>query len=142
MEYIVYRQFETKAICGEVNLPVGTICQYDQGFITYDDKPLCVVTSENAHRYFAKNNDGKGLERGELVQNILAKLREEDNNRDGRWFAVENDAICKIYRRHDHPDHWLWNHSFYGASIGHLTYIWNLVNREYEPIEITEVTHD
>lgn len=142
MEYIVYRQFNTKAICGEVNLPVGTICQYDQGFITYDGKALCVVTSENAHRYFAKNNDGRGLERGQLVHSILKKLRDQDDACHERWTAVENDPICKIYKRHDHPDNWLWNHAFYGANIGHLVYIWNLVNREYEPIEITEETND
>lgn len=138
MEYIVCHPFETKAICGEVNLPVGTVCQYDQGFITYDGKPLCVVTSENAHRYFAKNDDGKGLERGNLVQNIIAKLGEDNESRLSRWAAVENDSICKIYKRHDHPDTWLWNHSFYGARIWHLTHIWDLINREYEPIEILE----
>ena len=138
MEYIVYRQFNAKAICGEVNLPIGTVCQYDQGYIIYDGKPLCVVTSENAHRYFAKNNDGNGLERGRLVQSILEKLREQDNGYEERWAKVEKDHICKIYKRHDHPDNWLWNHAFYGANIGHLTYIWNLVNRDYEPIEELE----
>lgn len=127
MEYIVCKQFNTKAICGEVNLPVGTVCQYDQGYIIHDGKPLCVVTSENAHHYFAKNNDGKGLERGQLVQSILEKLREQDDGYEERWEKVEKDPICKAYKRHDHPDNWLWNHSFYGASIENLTHIWNLI---------------
>lgn len=143
MEYIVYRQFNTKAICGEVNLPAGTVCQYEQGYIIYDGKPLCVVTSENAHQYFAKNNDGKGLERGDLIQSILEKMREQDENEEGfsryqeRWDKVENDPICKAYKRHDHPDNWLWNHSFYGASIENLTHIWNLINdtESDKPIE-------
>ena len=126
MEYIVYRQFEGKAICGEVNLPAGTVCQYDQGYITHDGKPLCVVTSENAHNYFAKNSDGKGMERGQLIQSILAKLREEEGSEE-RWEKVERDHICKIYRRHDHPDTWLWNHSFYNASIEHLEHIAELI---------------
>lgn len=130
MEYIVYRQFEGKAICGEVNLPAGTVCQYDQGYIIHDGKPLCVVTSENAHNYFAKNSDGKGMERGQLIQSILAKLREEGSEEN--WEKVERDRICKIYKRHDHPDNWLWNHSFYNASIANLEHIANLIGIDKE----------
>lgn len=127
MEYIVYKPFVGKAICGEVNLPVGTVCQYDQGYIIHDVQPLCVVTSDNAHQYFAKNDDGKGMERGQLVHSIIEKMREQDEGHDERWEKVERDRICKIYRRHDHRDTWLWNHSFYNASIANLEHIANLI---------------
>ena len=132
MEYIVYRQFEGKAICGDVNLPVGTVCQYDQGYIIHDGKPLCVVTSENAHKYFAKNSDGKGMERGQLVHSIIDKMREQDEGHEERWEKVERDRICKIYKRHDHPDNWLWNHSFYNASIANLKHIAKLIGIDKE----------
>ena len=137
MEYIVYKPFVGKAICGEVNLPAGTVCQYDQGYIIHDGKPLCVVTSENAHNYFTKHSDGKGMERGHLIQSILAKLHEEGS--EERWENVERDRICKIYKRHDHPDNWLWNHSFYNASIENLEHINNLINQNVVYNEIDEV---
>jgi hypothetical protein len=135
MEYIVCKPFDGKAICGKVNLPVGTVCQYDQGFIIHDGQPLCVVTSENAHKHFAKNDDGKGLERGELIQRILEKMRKEEGSQE-RWDKVEKDRICKRYKRHDHPDNWLWNHSFYGASIENLTHIWNLISEAIDPADL------
>ena len=127
MEYIVYKPFVGKAICGEVSLSSGTVCQYADGYILYNGQPLCVVTSENAHQHFAKNSDGNGMERGQLIQNILCKMREEDDGYDERWDKVECDHICKIYRRHDHLDTWLWNHSFYNASIENLKHIATLI---------------
>ena len=64
MKYVVHRRFKDKAICGEVNLPAMTMCEEANGYIFHGDKLLCVVTSENAHQFFARDDDGAGMLRG------------------------------------------------------------------------------
>ena len=75
MKFIVTKRFKTTAICGEVNLPFGTEC-HSQGNVIYSQnlQPLCVITSENAHVYFTANDDGLGLIRRELIDEISKLL--------------------------------------------------------------------
>ena len=127
MEYIVHRRFKTKAICGDVNIPARTICEVNGSMITIDGKPLCVVTSENAHLYFARNDDGKGLERGKIVKDIIRLLLKDDGLHQVRLDKVWDDPLCQKYRRTEHTDNWLWNHAFFNASMEHLTHIWQLI---------------
>lgn len=127
MRYITYRRFKGRAICGMVNLPAGTICDAHNGFLTFGGKPLCVLTSENAHQHFARNDDGKGMERGQLIRSILNRLQKQDDTHQDRWDKVWDDPLCQKYKRADHADNWLWNHAFFNASIADLTHIWNLI---------------
>lgn len=131
MNYIVHKRFKTKAICGDVNIPATTTCLSIDGVIFYKDKPICVVTSENAHNYFARNNDGNGIKRGNLTQKIIKTLTKDEYNQDSvyqeRWDRIWNDPLCAKYKRKEHKDHWLWNHSFYNAPIEDLEYIYNLI---------------
>ncbi len=123
MEYIVYKRFKRKAICGEVNIPAMTTVEMDDGIMFYNGKPLCIATSENAHTYFMRNDDGNGMERGELIEGIKSKLRTNAE----KWDIVRADIICQKYKRKEHADHWLWNHNFYNADIEDLRYINSLV---------------
>lgn len=91
--------------------------------ILHKGKPLCVVASENAHQHFARNDDGNGMERGNLCRKIANRLR----NRQKEWDKVWEDSLCQRYKRQEHPDNWLWNHAFYNASIEDLSYIAKLV---------------
>lgn len=128
MKYITHRRFKDIAICGDVNLPAMTICDEINGIIIYDDKPLCSITSENAYRYFAKNEDGHGMIRGKLTQRIIKKLTSRDKDSDIRWGKIWNDAVCARFKMREHKDHWLWNHEFYNAEIDKLEYIANLID--------------
>ena len=127
MEYIVHKRFKTKAICGDVNLPAGTVCEVKGSMITHDGKPLCVVTSENAHSHFARNDDGKGMERGQMVMDIIKRLQKDDELRQARWDKVWEDPVCQKYKRTEHADNWLWSHSFFNASMDDLNHIWQLI---------------
>lgn len=127
MKYIVYNRFKAKAICGDVNLPSLTECECKDGMITWHGKDLCVATSENAHQYFALNDDGNGMERGSLTHRIIQKLSKRDVNYQVRWDKVWEDKLCQQYKRTNFSDYWLWNHAFYNASIQDLRYIANLV---------------
>lgn len=125
-KYILHRRFKQKCICGEVNIPANTICEEQNGFIMYDNKVLCVFTSEDAHQYFAINDDGNGIKRGKLTQAIQKSLVKQNNHQE-RWNKMWDSELCKKYKRVEHEDYWLWNHDFFNASIDDLQQIYNLI---------------
>ena len=127
MKYVVHRRFKDKAICGEVNLPAMTMCEEANGYIFHGDKLLCVVTSENAHQFFARDDDGAGMLRGKLTQAIQKTLAKRDANYQNRWDKVWEDPTCQPYKRIEYADFWLWNHDFFNADIDTLRHIAKLV---------------
>lgn len=128
MQYIVHTRFKSTAICGHVNIPAGTICDVDNGFIMHCGQRVCATRSENAHNYFALNDDGNGMVRGSLTKRIVCRLRKRDRLYQDRWNAIWNDPVCLKYKRLEHENHWLWNHAFFNAKISDLQYILNLIS--------------
>ena len=128
MKYIVYRRFRSNAMCGAVNLRYGTELESHDNLILYDGNPVCYTTSQNAHDFFSRNDDGKGLDRGELTQCIIKTLSKRDKSYQDRWDKVWADELCRQYKRKEHDDFWFWNHAFYNADIIDLQYIANLIN--------------
>lgn len=122
MEYITYKRFNTKAICGDVDMPMGTVCTEKDGIIYHDGEQLCYINSENAYQHFARNNDGKGLKRGELITAIKTTLSTQD---DELWQRVWNDAVCKQFNKGG--DTWTWNFAFYNADIAYLEHILSII---------------
>lgn len=119
MNYIVHRRFRGKAICGEVNLRYGTELRETEGMIcTLDGRALAFPSSENAHLYFAQNDDGRGLERGALTYAIAYAPR----GKGVRFTEEERNLICEKYK------HWirqdcsmlLFNHDFFNADVDEL----------------------
>lgn len=127
MNYIVHRRFKDKALCGNVNLPAMTICQCDGGVISHNGKAICFAKSENAHQFFAIDEDGMGIERGRLTQSIQKTLAKRDVEYQQRWDKVWEDDVCQQYKREEYADYWLWNHNFYNAEINDLRHIATLV---------------
>ena len=127
MNYIVHRRFKDKAICGDVNIPAMTEVEEVDGVILYDGKPICFVASENAHQYFARNDDGNGMLRGKLTQAIQKTLSKRDENYQARWDKVWEDKVCQPYKRVEYEDFWLWNHAWFNAPIEDLRHIAQLV---------------
>lgn len=127
MQYITITRFKTKAICGEVNIPATSEIKLMDNVLYWNDKPICLSTSENAHHFFARNDDGEGRERGYLTREIKSILQKKDNGYQARWDKVWEDDRCQKYKRHEHKDHWLWNHKFYNADIEDLKYIYQLI---------------
>lgn len=140
-KYIVYKRFKEKAICGTVNLPATTECYEEDGVIyTMGGERLCMASSENAHQFFTHNEDGDGIERGELIQSIQKILAERDDNYQVRWDAVWDDTlVCKKYCRAEFPDYWLWNHDFFNAPVSDLRYIKKLILNAQPKPEAEEV---
>lgn len=158
MTYLVTRRFKAKTMSGIVNLPYGTACELRGETIYHSGKPLCFVTSENAHNYFSRNDDGQGERRGELVREIMGRLTENDikyfegddsplgggkiypekfaayktreKERLSAWGRVWDDPSIRKYKRVEFADYWLFNHNFYNAPIEDLEYILKIVKGE------------
>ena len=158
MNYIVTKRFKGKLICGNVNLAYGTECEERGNMICCKGKPLCFATSENAHQYFSRNDDGQGERRGELVREIMgqlktpevrhkpdpkyplaeyhmtakesAKLESARKARNEAWGRVWDDPSIRKYKRVEFADYWLFNHDFYNAPVEDLEYILKIVKGE------------
>lgn len=127
MKYIVHRRFKDKALCGDVNLPAMTVLENCGGIIYHNGNALCYEDCESAHQFFARDDDGNGMLRGKLTQSIQKKLGQRDKRYQERWDKVWDDPACQPYKRADHDDRWLWNHSFFNTDIDVLRHIAQLV---------------
>lgn len=134
MRYVAHKRFRGLCLAGNVNVPYGSTCELKGNVIYKGDRPLVAATSENAHQYFARDDDGRGLERGKLSQQILNLLapkehatKTENIKRQKAWERIWDDPKLQPYRMREHADHWLWNHAFFNADIGTLNYIINLI---------------
>lgn len=140
MQYIAHRQFKTDKTIAlkRVNIPIGARIETIGDFIAWKNMAVCTVTSEDAHQYFARNDDGQGMLRGKLTQAIQKALRNTAEDEAGylawreKWDKVWSDKLCQRYRRVEHEDHWLWNHDFFNANIFDLYHIAALVGADYK----------
>lgn len=127
MEYIAHKRFKSMAACKRVlNIPYGTKLESIGRFIaTPDGKAVCFTTSENAHKYFSRNDDDNGLERGALTYAIAYEKRPLINNKISQFYRFSNEEI-KLLESHwkhflrDDVDVILFNHEFFNADIWQL----------------------
>ena len=125
MEYITIKRFKRKGIDGRFNIPYGTELEARDGvIIAPDGRQVCLSRSYAAHEYFARNDDGNGLERGklshEIVEKLLPKPGETREQHNERWLKVWHNETAQKYRRKEHQSHWLWSDDFYNADIEDL----------------------
>ena len=125
--YITTRRARVLAICGPVNIPWGTAVTAVDGILFLDLRPLCAHTGQTAHNFFARNDDGNGVERGTLTAAIVDKLAGKNAGHAARWEKVWRDPVCKKYRNKEHADFWLWSDDFYEAPVEDLRRIAGLI---------------
>lgn len=130
MQYITHRRFKDTAICGPVNIPAQTLVRMVNGLIIWEDKPICAVDSQNGHMFFARNDDGFGMERGRLTQAIMNSLAKNDDQHQARWDKIWADETCQRYKREGYDDYWLWGSKFFSAPIFELKHIAALIGAE------------
>jgi len=121
--YINRKRYKKRCIQGELNIPYGTSFEcLENGMIVHNNKPICYCTSQDAYDYFCHNDDGKGMERGKLIDKILTISRDKKSHKYDRiWDMLWNDDYIRItYKRADHDDVWLWNFNFFNADIEEL----------------------
>lgn len=125
--YLARKRARFEGICGHVNIPYGTTLTVQDGFIMWKGQQVCGITSQNAYDYFTQNDDGRGKERGELLNRITATLMKQTPGHNARWGKIWDDPRCQKYKRPEQEDHWIWNHDFYNGPIEDLRYIAALI---------------
>ena len=127
MNYIATRRFKAHCYSGHVNIPATTELEERDGLLSLNGAPICLSTSQQAYDFFARNDDGCGMERGRLTAEIRKRLAKRDKGYQARWDRIWADQRCQHFRRPEHDDHWVWSFDFYNAEVADLQYILNLV---------------
>lgn len=133
MQYITFKRFKRNGIGGYFNIPYGTPLElHDDGILYHKGLPVCVAKSAASHNHFARDDDGKGLERGKLSHAIIDSLASVSScaPHEGYhlWQAILSDQLTQKYRRKQHLDYWLWSDDFYNAPIDDLKHIAQLAD--------------
>ena len=122
MKYVAHRRYRGLSAFGKrLNLPYGTELETQNKFIlSPEGEAICFDTSEVAKMYFARNDDGNGLERGKLTYAIAYGKRA---TKDGYRFTDSERKMLTIkysrFLRTD-VDMLLFNDSFFAADVGEL----------------------
>ena len=124
MKYIVHKRYKRQSLTGkDINLPYGTECHSSGNFImTEDGDILCYTGSEDANVYFARNDDGNGLERGKLTQAIAYDNSKYCEETRMKWTNEEYECLTTKwakFKKKEVPD-WVFNTEFYHADIEDL----------------------
>ena len=127
--YIARKRAKFNAACGPVDIPYGTELTAEGGFICLDGQTLCEADSQTALDFFCQNDDGQGLERGALVNRIIAHLNEGEGwmRRNKVIDVLWVDDLCQSYRRLEYQSSWIWKSDFYNAPLDDLHYIAALI---------------
>lgn len=123
MDYITHKRFKQKGISGKTyNLPYGTRLRALNGYLIFNNEPICALTSENAHIYFSRNDDGQGLERGRLTYAIAYANRKPNKDNSFRFTEEERDLLYTEYPHFliDDNEWLLFNHDFFNADVNEL----------------------
>jgi len=127
--FIVFRDFNDIAICGEVHLKRGekflsTITEEREFICTNDKQLLVAVYSQNQIDHFARNDDDQGLLRGDLTYLLAHKIFTEE----------QSDIIRKRWSKYILPytDTLLFNNLFYELPIDILKKILSSLKIEVE----------
>lgn len=130
-KFVCVKRYKKRGAGGDFNIPYGTKLLSDDRFIyfngdCYNGKTVCAIESDDSYNYFSIDDDGNGLNRGELTKEII-NLIPNDGKHQAQWNKLWQDDLANTLRRKDYEDRWLWSKNFYQASIDKLEYILNLI---------------
>ncbi len=133
MRYVVHRRCREMGAAGQqLNLSYGSVFETIGHIIaTPEGKGICFVTSDTAHRYFARDDDGKGLRRGRLTYAIAWSDRVRMvHGRRQRFSAAEIEMLKRDWARFLVPDApvILFNHAFFNAEVDELEQLARALN--------------
>ena len=118
MKYVTHHRFKELALCGErLNIPYGTELDTEgYSIVMSDGRAICYSTSENAKKHFARNDDGRGLERGALTYAIAYSRRDAGNG--FRFSEEEAEILTRDWGHFMRPDVdvILFNEDFFAAE--------------------------
>ena len=134
--YICHRRYEEIAMDkNRIILCRGQRLHNYGGVLTYEGRPVCIYRSLNGKKYFAPNDDGEGLERGNLTFALAYAPRFRQsliNGAQQRFTDLELETLntrWKQYVRQD-VDFLLFTDEFFELPVGKLREIAKSVNIE------------
>ena len=124
MKYITTQRHREMTLSGPLNIPALTPVElHPDGKLYLGDKPLHFVTSHRSHTYFSRDDDGRGMERFELCQEIIELCAEHCDPNDPWSDRLWQTPALQPYRQSQNNQRWLWNQRFYDADISELQWI-------------------
>ena len=123
MEYVCHRRYQKRGANGKpYNLKVGSRFDSIGQFIAYKNAAICSIRSEDAYMHFARNDDGRGLERGRLTYEIAYSDRHPNEDNGFRFTDEEARILMRDYSRfiRQDVDTIIFNFEFFNASIEEL----------------------
>lgn len=129
MKYITHRRFRKPSALGkQLNIPYGTELETKDNFIIAPEgEPICFTTSENAKLHFARNDDGRGLERGKLTYAIAYAKRARGGFRFSKGEIEMLERDWSHFLRKD-VDTILFNEDFFTADVEELQRLADALN--------------
>lgn len=121
-EYITHTRFDGKDINGrEILIRRGHKLERKGELLYYDERPVCVHRSLVGKQHFAINDDGLGLERGNLTYAIAYSPRvrhSDDGERQQRFTDAELETLNTKWVEYLKPnvDMLLFNDKFFELS--------------------------
>lgn len=133
MEYITHRLYNHRPISGQCIIPRGTIVKEntvhidylnsDVKLLCYGVNLICAARSFNGRLHFSRNDDNRGLERGDLTYAIAYAPRERVHS-DGHVFRFSEDELKLLENKYSHwlkqKEPLLFNDAFFDAEVEDL----------------------
>lgn len=132
MKYITIKRFKRNNPFGNFNIPYGTPIEEVNGWLLAPNGArICRDTAALMREYFARDDDGNGLERGKVAHAIIDRMHIEPNETKDhwqeRWNVIWEDKMCQKYKKDESETTFLWSIDFYNAPLFDLYYIARLV---------------
>lgn len=139
-------QWNKKYICGKpysgfslfgnaVTISKGSKIESRDGIIIYKNQAVCTVTSELCHNHFYENEDGHGIQRGNLIRKIKEQMYYTFSlktlGREKQWEKVCNSELIQRLRLNQEGENcWIWKEDLFSESIEHLKTILKKVRKK------------
>lgn len=128
MNYVAIKRYKGMSLCGPVNVPAKTsVVLMDDGILYLHDKKLHYASSDRGREFFARDDDGRGLERGRLCSRIQQLCSKHPDPKDPWCAKLTKTPAMQVYRVQKDTPRWLWNQRFFDAPIEELQWIFNFL---------------
>jgi hypothetical protein len=116
MNYITHHDYTGNSLSGIVSFHRGDILNLVDNMLYHNGHQICVARSYNGKKHFARNDDGNGLERGDITHAIAYGER---GKKGGRFTPEEIAMIERDYPQFDHTANGvlLFSDEFFTADI-------------------------
>jgi len=137
MMYVCHHDFSGVDMRGEpVSLHRGDRLERRGGFLGLGGRVICAARSLVGKQHFARDDDGRGLERGDLTYALAYAPRRRMSDLHGRparqrFSDEELKTLCTRWEKYKKSDEfWLFNDDFFDEEIDVLKEIAASVNVE------------